>query len=353
MTAKSPFFSIGIPTRDRTGLLVEALGSVLDQSFSDWEIILLNDGGKMPMSPTLEHMTSDPRIRLISLEASLGRGAGRQRIIEEASGEWMLWLDDDDIFTDGALLNLAQSVKDLDGSIAAFDTTTFHAQSNSWRNMAQVGFDASTFANNAKNLVNAMVQGRDASNHFASLWSKVARTELYRKIGFITELEDPRSRTLEDIEFVMRTLEELGEIPSISLSKPAYIFRVFGPNARSEQSEEPELRLAACKKIHDCHINFFSTHSDDPVYEYACLRYLMGASIHNRFQQHREAWRLRAETAVQAGGELLELFLSEIIKDLPHLKGVQKGDHPSTLEEIKRLTRVAPPPWHGTICILH
>jgi glycosyltransferase involved in cell wall biosynthesis len=343
MTTKSPFFSIGIPTRDRTGLLVEALGSVLDQSFSDWEIILVNDGGKMPMSPTLAHMINDPRIRLIPLEASAGRGAGRQRVIEEASGEWMLWLDDDDIFTDGALLNLSRAVENLNGSIAAFDTTTFHAQSQSWRNMAQIGFDASMFANKAKNLVIAMLQGWDASNHFENLWSKVARTELYRQIGFITDHKDPRGRTLEDIEFVIRTLEKLGEIPSISLSKPAYIFRVFGPNVRSEQSEEPELRLAASKKIHDCHNEFFSTHSDDPAYEYACQRYLMGAAIHNRFQQHREAWRLRAEIAVQAGGELLELFLSEIIKDLPHIEGVQKGDHPSTPDEVKRLTRAVTP----------
>jgi glycosyltransferase involved in cell wall biosynthesis len=95
MTA--PQVSVVIPTHDRSTLLALTLRSVLWQEDVSLEAIVVDDGsiaGTVREVPGLE----DPRVRLIRNESAQGVSSARNRGIDESRGDWIAFLDDDDLW---------------------------------------------------------------------------------------------------------------------------------------------------------------------------------------------------------------------------------------------------------------
>lgn len=92
-----PIVSVIIPTCDRVHFLRRALESVLNQSFSDFEIIVVDDHSR---DGTLEFLKNirDKRIRFISRHDRGGGSAARNTGIASAKGEYLAFLDDDDVW---------------------------------------------------------------------------------------------------------------------------------------------------------------------------------------------------------------------------------------------------------------
>lgn len=90
-----PFFSVIIPTYNRGGLLKNTLQSVLTQSYSSFEIIVVDDGGK-DNSKEIIDQTGDHRIRYYWKENG-ERGAARNYGWQRAKGEYISFLDSDDL----------------------------------------------------------------------------------------------------------------------------------------------------------------------------------------------------------------------------------------------------------------
>lgn len=86
--------SVVITTRNRNHYLLEALNSVLNQSFKDYEVVLVDDGSEIPVMKSLENYKSC--LRPIRHEISRGASAARNQGIRAARGEWIAFLDDDD-----------------------------------------------------------------------------------------------------------------------------------------------------------------------------------------------------------------------------------------------------------------
>lgn len=89
-------FSIIIPTYNRATIISRAIQSVVDQSYSNWELIIVDDGSS---DNTLEKVESfnDKRIKYyykINEERSIARNFG----IDNASGIYICFLDDDDYY---------------------------------------------------------------------------------------------------------------------------------------------------------------------------------------------------------------------------------------------------------------
>jgi glycosyltransferase involved in cell wall biosynthesis len=97
-----PSVSIVIPTRDRGPLLALTLRTALWQRGADEEVIVVDDGSS-DETPRIVAGVSDARIRLIRHETSQGVSAARNRGIDEARGEWIAFLDDDDLWAPNKL----------------------------------------------------------------------------------------------------------------------------------------------------------------------------------------------------------------------------------------------------------
>jgi glycosyltransferase involved in cell wall biosynthesis len=87
-----------IPTRNRPEFVVEAAWSVLAQSHTELELIIVNDG-ETPV-PALD----DVRVRIIDA-GQRGAVPARNLGLSSAKGEAIAWLDDDDVWTDSHFLN--------------------------------------------------------------------------------------------------------------------------------------------------------------------------------------------------------------------------------------------------------
>ncbi len=105
-----PFFSIGLTTYNRELLLKEAVGSILSQTFGDFEVIIGNDYVERPIS--LDKLgISDKRIRVINHTKNLREVANMNALLAEASGKFFTWLADDDFYHPGFLAKMESVLK--------------------------------------------------------------------------------------------------------------------------------------------------------------------------------------------------------------------------------------------------
>lgn len=93
--------SIIIPLYNKEHCIKETLLSVLSQSYGDFELIVVNDGSK-DSSVNVVNSINDNRVRLIN-KGNEGVSKTRNRGIKEAKGEWVLFLDADDLMCEGCL----------------------------------------------------------------------------------------------------------------------------------------------------------------------------------------------------------------------------------------------------------
>ncbi len=97
--------SVIIPTFNRRDLVCETIDSVLGQSFSDVEIMVVDDGST---DGTEEHLANHygNRIRYV-YQPNSGRSAARNRGVQMSKGEYLLFLDSDDLLLPHALEQMA------------------------------------------------------------------------------------------------------------------------------------------------------------------------------------------------------------------------------------------------------
>lgn len=87
--------SIGLPTYNRAALLPRAIDSVLAQTYTDFELIIVDDGSTDNTRAVVASYT-DPRIRYIRHETKRGVWVGRNRAVREAKGDYLAFQDSDD-----------------------------------------------------------------------------------------------------------------------------------------------------------------------------------------------------------------------------------------------------------------
>ncbi|SHG07037.1 hypothetical protein SAMN05444396_104147 [Flavobacterium segetis] len=105
--------SIIVPCYNQAQYLPEALQSVLDQTYSNWECIIVNDGSPDDTDKVAqEWLRKDPRFKYIYKENG-GLSSARNAGIEIAEGEFMQFLDSDDILVSNKLeLSLTNIIRE-------------------------------------------------------------------------------------------------------------------------------------------------------------------------------------------------------------------------------------------------
>ncbi len=96
MAKENPLISVIIPTYNRANFLGEAIESVLSQTYKNLEVIIIDDGSTDDTRQLIEKYT-DKRIIYLYQEHG-GTSAARNKGIQEAKGEYIAFLDSDDIW---------------------------------------------------------------------------------------------------------------------------------------------------------------------------------------------------------------------------------------------------------------
>lgn len=115
-----PLVSVVIPTYNHAHFLGRALQSVLDQSYTNWEVILVDNHSQDNTDEVVLGFT-DPRIKLLRIHNNGVIAASRNMGIRAAKGEWVAFLDSDDLWYPEKLEIVLKEIKE-DASIDVCST---------------------------------------------------------------------------------------------------------------------------------------------------------------------------------------------------------------------------------------
>ena len=168
-----PFVSVVIASLNRAELLRESMISVLEQSFRDLELIVVDDGSTDNTEEVVRSF-DDPRVRYFRTgDSPLGISAARNLGARESRGEWTAVHDDDDLMLphrlEHQIKRIEPGVDFIYGAFVNFDNETAELQLHHGRNMTY----------------GAALQTGFAPGH--STW--LVRTDLLRQFGYDEGLE--------------------------------------------------------------------------------------------------------------------------------------------------------------------
>ena len=104
-----PFFSIIMPTYNQSNFIGAAIQSVLDQSFKDWELIIVNNFSTDETVKVISNF-ADNRIKVINFRNNGIIAASRNKAAVEASGSYLAFLDSDDVWYEEKLTQIYNEI---------------------------------------------------------------------------------------------------------------------------------------------------------------------------------------------------------------------------------------------------
>ena len=187
-----PTISVVMPAYNAEKTIVQSVNSVLKQSFSDFELLIINDGSTDRTVDLLNDSFQDPRIQAISYENG-GLPMARNRGMENASGEFIAFLDSDDMWSSDKLekqLNALQA-SDNAGAVYSWTLTMSHDGTQ---------FHPGKSPTHKGNIYPDLL----LSNFIASGSNIMIRKEVFQKIGGF----DVTLKSSEDWDYYLRIAKE-------------------------------------------------------------------------------------------------------------------------------------------------
>jgi hypothetical protein len=101
-----------MPTHNRADQLTRAAQSVLSQTTTEVELVIVDDASTDRTPEVTAHLADDRRVKVLRNESSVGPGGARNQGIAAATGELLGFCDDDDAWLPGAAATLEQALGD-------------------------------------------------------------------------------------------------------------------------------------------------------------------------------------------------------------------------------------------------
>ena len=196
----NPKVSVVIPTYNRAAVVPRAIESVLAQTVTDLEVVVVDDGSSDGTGQILGEIFGD-RIRYYA-QANQGVSVARNKGVEEARGEWIAFLDSDDLWESEKLEWQFKALERFSSCCSGCytDTRLFnHPETRTLFQMAEESYTHEGMMGVNKDVLRLLVRpgGAGMVVHLSSL---LARAEVVRKTGGF----DPKLLYSEDSEFMFR-----------------------------------------------------------------------------------------------------------------------------------------------------
>ena len=189
--------SIIIPVYNVEKYLERCLDSVLNQSYKNLEIILINDGSTdNSLDICLKYAKKDNRIKLINQNNS-GISEVRNKGLEAAKGEYIAFVDSDDVIDKDMFKTLYNNLLKYDSDISSCNYKIFHNKIN---------FDKEEYYNKIFTKEESLkdIISNGVLTNF--LWNKLFKKELFNNIKF------PKNMIYEDMYVMPKIIEKTTKI---------------------------------------------------------------------------------------------------------------------------------------------
>ncbi len=212
--------------------LEEAVQLVLGQAYESWELILVDDNSSdEPLQKYLPTLASrDSRIKILKLQGSRGISAALNRGIEHSRGEWIGFLDHDDLLEPDALFQTAKLLQQIPEADLIYSDED---------KLTEAGFDAPLFK---PGWSPDFFLSCNYLGHFV-----VVRRELVLRVGgFRSEFD-----SAQDYDFFFRVIEQTDRIHHIP--RVLYHWRRSGGSSAISPWQKPG-QLAAARRAIEEHL---------------------------------------------------------------------------------------------------
>lgn len=206
------FFSVVVPVYNVEKYLKECVDSVLSQTFTDFELILVNDGSK-DSSPAIcdEYAKKDSRVKVIHKENG-GQSTARNKGIEAATGEFAIFIDSDDLFCDKNFFEDIRNEIEENTDIVVFRYFKYYGDRTDDCGISLAGLNSENKADFLRDLVK-----RDA--FFCSCWSKCTRMSILKDNNIVFDT----SLSCEDMDWYYNVVSKANNFKVID--KPYVYYR--------------------------------------------------------------------------------------------------------------------------------
>ena len=119
--------SVIMPSYNTANYIAESVKSVIAQTYTDWELIIVDDCSTDNTDEIVAPFLTDPRIRYIKNEKNSGAAVSRNRALREAKGKWIAFLDSDDLWLPE---KLQKQIAFMEENGYAFSYTDYRIQLN-------------------------------------------------------------------------------------------------------------------------------------------------------------------------------------------------------------------------------
>ncbi len=182
-----PFFSIIIPTYNRAKFIKKAIQSALNQTFSDFEVIVIDDASTDDTAEIIVAL-NNPKIKFIKNLQNIERCRSRNKGIELAQGQYICFLDSDDYYLPQHLEIIYNEIQKREKPEALFFT-------NAW--------DSTDGINLIARICPTMLQYNSIFDYIATFTFNPQRMCIHRNI-FKNVLFDPDVYVCEDLDLAAR-----------------------------------------------------------------------------------------------------------------------------------------------------
>jgi glycosyltransferase involved in cell wall biosynthesis len=190
-TRNHPMVSVVITTYNRANLIARSIQSVLNQSYSDFEIIVVDDGSDDDTEAAVWRFT-DEALRYIRLEGNKGPGAARNMGIQKCRGRFIAFQDSDDEWLPEKLEKHMRIFKEHMPGVGFV-----------YSDMRRILKDGTTIYHKSPTLVPGDLinpASQFYQVHMLGIQSTVIKKECFEYVGYF----DERFRCFEDLELFLR-----------------------------------------------------------------------------------------------------------------------------------------------------
>lgn len=234
--------SVIIPIYNSEKYLKECLDSVLNQTYDNLEIILINDAS--PDSSDLiceEYCKKDKRVFYKCLKSNSGVSAARNMGLDVSTGEYIVFLDSDDYIMQDFIMNAVNKIKDIDSVLYIGGFTLFD------KNGERVFRQKQEKHYTGKELLSSI--GKD----YHSEWIGIIGSKVYKK-SIIEKNRLKFDNSLDFGEDACFNFEYISHVETIVFdNNSSYYYRVTGNSSLGSKFRE---------NIYDIHKRVFSLKAD-------------------------------------------------------------------------------------------
>lgn len=227
----TPFFSMIMPVYNRAARVESAVVSVNNQTFTDWELIIVDDCSTDNTWEVLQQFKSE-KVRLLRNEKNAERCITRNNGIREAKGAYITFLDSDDYHLPEHLQELYLFIQEKRCPEAFFFTNAFNEQENGNRGERYC----------------PTLSGVDPLVYFLRYTVNPQRWAVHQKV-IAKHLFDPNINICEDMDVSLR-IANTG-VPVYQLEKRTTCYVAAKDSFTQSDSQKWERELQALKKIFD------------------------------------------------------------------------------------------------------